>query len=57
MTNTVFPTFQTQYILDFSSASCSGTRGIAKNFQSKNVATVLFALEIFKTESFTKKNY
>jgi hypothetical protein len=32
MTNTVFPTFQTQYpILDFSSASRSGTLGFAKH--------------------------
>jgi hypothetical protein len=32
MTNTVFfPTFQTQNILDFSSASLSGTLGFAKH--------------------------
>jgi hypothetical protein len=30
MTNTVFPTFQTQCILDFSSASRSGTLGFAQ---------------------------
>jgi hypothetical protein len=30
-TNTVYPTFQTQYILDFSSASGSGTLGFAKH--------------------------
>jgi hypothetical protein len=29
MTTTVLPTFQTQYILDFSSASHSGTQGFA----------------------------
>jgi hypothetical protein len=31
MTNAVFPTVQTQYILDFSSASCSGTLGFAEH--------------------------
>jgi hypothetical protein len=43
MTNTVFTTFQTQYILDFSSASRSGTLGFAKHeiFTSKDVASVL----------------
>jgi hypothetical protein len=42
MTNTVFPTFPTQYILDLSSTSRSGT-GILPNteiFQSKDVASV-----------------
>jgi hypothetical protein len=43
MTNTVSAMFQTQYILDFSSASHSGTLGFAKHwyFQSKDVASVL----------------
>jgi hypothetical protein len=31
MTNSVFPTFQSQYISDFSSASRSGTLGFAKH--------------------------
>jgi hypothetical protein len=31
MTNTGFPTFQTQYILDFSSASRRGKLGFAKH--------------------------
>jgi hypothetical protein len=44
MTNTVFPTFQTQYILGFSSASRRGTLGFSKNpntqiFPSKDVAS------------------
>jgi hypothetical protein len=47
MTNTVFPTFQTWFILDFSSASCNGTLGLAepwdlvntKIFQSIDVAS------------------
>jgi hypothetical protein len=39
MTNTVFPRFQTQYILDFSSASRSlGNTGICQK-QSKDVAS------------------
>jgi hypothetical protein len=42
MNSTVFPTFQTQYILHFSSASRSGTRDLPNTeiFQSKDVATV-----------------
>jgi hypothetical protein len=32
MTNTVFPTFQTQYILDFSTASHSTTLGCSAKF-------------------------
>jgi hypothetical protein len=42
MINTDFPTFQTQSILDFSSASRSGTLGFAFNteiFQYKDVAS------------------
>jgi hypothetical protein len=42
MTSTVFPMFQTQYILDFLSASrSSGTLGFDKHcdFQSKDVAS------------------
>jgi hypothetical protein len=41
MANTVFPTFQTQYILDFSSASRSGTLGLPNTeiFPSKDVAS------------------
>jgi hypothetical protein len=43
MTNTVLPTFQTQYILDFSSASRRGTLGFAEHFfQYKDVASVLY---------------
>jgi hypothetical protein len=33
MTNTIFSTFQTQYILDFSSASRRGTLGFAKTLR------------------------
>jgi hypothetical protein len=43
MTNTAFPTFQTQYILNFSTASRSGTHWDLPNteiFQSKDVASV-----------------
>jgi hypothetical protein len=44
MTNAVFPTFQTQYILDVSSAIHSGKVGFAKHceiFQSKDVASAM----------------
>jgi hypothetical protein len=44
MTNTVFPTFQTQYILNFSSASRSTEHWDLPNteiFQSKDIASLL----------------
>jgi hypothetical protein len=50
MTNTVFQMFQTQYILDFSSASRSETHWDLPNmeiFQSKDVPSVQAQTEIF----------
>jgi hypothetical protein len=50
MTNTFFPALQTQYNLDFSSASCSETLGYApntENFQSKDVVLQDAILKIF----------
>jgi hypothetical protein len=46
MTNAVFPTFQTQYILDFSSAIRCEHWDLPNTeiFQSKDVASVPFAL-------------
>jgi hypothetical protein len=50
MANTVFPTFQTQYILNFSSASHRGLLGAGKNteiFQSEDVASEMSLSHMF----------
>jgi hypothetical protein len=55
MTNTVFLTFQTLYILDFSSASQSGTERNTGICQSKDVASGVFSLENRDTQVFNCK--
>jgi hypothetical protein len=41
MTNTVFPTFQTQYILDFSSASRNRNIGICRTLRFSSIEMLL----------------
>jgi hypothetical protein len=53
MTNTLFPTFQIKYILDFSSASRIGTLEI---FQSKDVASAETETWL-RTKKYKKKEY
>jgi hypothetical protein len=56
MTNIVLPTLQTQYILDFSSASRSRTLGFAKHWDCLDVASVWCSLVMHKPSKFCHRD-